>query len=443
VNKTITVLILSVFILAFLFVLLPQADPAVREARNHEAIARSYDLTWFIRILMGITIVASAVGLKWIWNRAHTTHAHPETGLFPMIPAHWDRQHLNSDRVHTAAALASGGRVAIQAIKALAAEPEPLALPAPEATPLTASQIVDVNPVEKPHWLIVGQTGSGKSNATRHILTELTRRYDCQIAICEPGGVDWGMQVTARDDAGIARVFQNVYVEMLARQERLRQAGAQHISELPGMAYLFLLVEETEAILDNLRISDRKLAGDTLVAIRNIARMGRKTGIGLIAVTQAARTDVFDSHVRTNMGNLLLFRNSQGTAEMFRVDVHLANLPTGTAYSVPHGQLVSFPRVQVPRVPVVDERLLTTPTREETLFLEALPPPVVVSSPVIDADEVFRRQAWELYKKFKTYKGVQNALYPDQHDGGAHWIRIRAAVIEMKRRRGLKVDDES
>jgi hypothetical protein len=82
--------------------------------------------------------------------------------------------------------------------------------------------------------------------------------------------------------------------------------------------------------------------------------MGRKPGVGLIAVTQAARTDVFDSHVRTNLANVLLFRNGQGTAEMFRVGdrVNLPTIPTGEAYSLAHGHRLAFPLTDRPRVQV-------------------------------------------------------------------------------------------
>mgnify|MGYP000891223355 CR=1 FL=1 len=233
--------------------------------------------------------------------------------------------------------------------QAMLPEPEPLV----EVEP--AQRALAIDPEQKPHWLIVGQTGSGKSTATRYIMTELARQHRVEYIICEPGGIDWNSAASAVTQRGIAEAIAVVYREFDRRQEILRQADVAHISQLDTrLPYLYLVVEELEAVLDDLKVMDRGLANETLINLRQIARMGRKPGVGLIAVTQAARTDVFDSHVRTNLANVLLFRNGQGTAEMFRVgqSVTLPGLPTGEAFSMAHGHRLRFPMVPRPDVPM-------------------------------------------------------------------------------------------
>ena len=62
--------------------------------------------------------------------------------------------------------------------------------------------------------------------------------------------------------------------------------------------------------------------------------------------------DRFDSHVRKNIGNVLLFRSEHTVSEMWRLaGVRLSDLPPGAAYSVRHGAMVSFPMTARPVLP--------------------------------------------------------------------------------------------
>jgi hypothetical protein len=121
------------------------------------------------------------------------------------------------------------------------------------------------------------------------------------------------------------------------------------------LPYIVLVCEETETILDDLRLTDRDARTACVIALRTIARLGRKAGVCLVAVTQAGTTDVFDAHVRKNLSNVLLFRSQHTVGETWRVsrDVRLAELPTGTAWSVRHNAAVAFPYVQRPVLPQV------------------------------------------------------------------------------------------
>lgn len=234
--------------------------------------------------------------------------------------------------------------------------PAPPALPEPTCNLQPATfNLDDIDPLTRPHWLLVGQTGSGKSTAVRTITTELTRRHAVEFVICEPGGVDWNSQANAYSDQGIARAVSAVYAEFERRQALLRDADAPHISRLPQrLPYLYLIVEEMEAVLDNLKDLNRDAALNMRVQLRNIARMGRKEGVGLIAVTQVAKADVFDTHVRSNLANVFLFRNAQTVAEMFRLgrQVDLPSLAPGVAYSLAHERLIQFAPVPRPTLPL-------------------------------------------------------------------------------------------
>ncbi len=132
----------------------------------------------------------------------------------------------------------------------------------------------------------------------------------------------------------------------------LRSNDADHASDL-DLPYLMLVAEETDTVLDDLRLTNREMRTATVIALRNIARMGRKAGVCLLAVSQSGTTDVFDAHVRKNLSNVILFRSEHTVAETWRVaGVRLSTLPAGTAYSVPHGALLSFPLTSRPRLPI-------------------------------------------------------------------------------------------
>jgi hypothetical protein len=126
------------------------------------------------------------------------------------------------------------------------------------------------------------------------------------------------------------------------------------VADLPEpLPYAVLVLEETEAVLDDLRLTDKDLRTETIIALRSLARMGRKAGCCLVAITQAGAADCFDMHLRKNIGNVLLFRSEHTVGETWRVsrDIRLADLPVGVAYSVAHGRTVQFPPASRPQLP--------------------------------------------------------------------------------------------
>ncbi len=259
---------------------------------------------------------------------------------------------------------------------------------------LTVQDVVDVDPRTAPHWLLIGSTGSGKTIASYAVLGELARRAACQFVITEPGGVNWGAQTTATNTADIARAILDVQAELERRQALLRAEDVDHVQDLrEPLPYLVLVAEETETVLDDLRLVDKDTRTACVIALRSIARLGRKCGICLVAVTQSGTTDVFDSHVRKNMSNVLLFRSQHTTGETWRVsrDVQLAQLPTGAAWSVMHNAVVQFPRVQRPTLPTV-QRL-------------ELPEPVL-------ADDGIAIENWPTAQRFSAVLGGSGGFWP-------------------------------
>ncbi len=310
----------------------------------------------------GSVAVGRAVNLK-------SRQVHPHDGLYPQV---YHRQagqatylDLNAPNTQALAVMhrhrgaratsAAVGRVLDwQPVPALPA-PEVEVLPAPPLQPLSAVEVVDSDPRTAPHWLLIGASGSGKSNASYAILGELARRNPCEFVIAEPGGVGWGSQAAAVETVEIARTIGDVAGELERRNAMLRAAGVDHVRDLPEpLPYLILVCEETETILDDLRLQDRDLRNQTVVNLRAIARLGRKAGVILVAITQSGTTDVFDAHVRKNLANILIFRSEHTVAETWRLaGVKLTDVAPGWCYSVRHGAMVNFPQVARPALPLL------------------------------------------------------------------------------------------
>ena len=200
-----------------------------------------------------------------------------------------------------------------------------------------------IDPVTSPHWLFIGQTGSGKSTAMFTVLRQLRERYGAEFTICEPGGVDWNEQADYISYEDIAGAIEAEYEVMQERQAVLREADVNHVAKLADpLPYRYLVLEEADSLFDNL---GRDRAKDAIFHLRELARMGRKTGIGLIALSQTALADVFNTHVRGNLSNVFLFRGSQQIARNWGVSrlVDLQSLRPGQAFDVSYEHVVQFP----------------------------------------------------------------------------------------------------
>lgn len=322
-----------------------------------------------------LVVIGGAIALvQWMARRSRQIGA--RDGLYPKIDHGRGRYaDLNEPGAQSLAVLAAGRRpTAALAGRVIDAQwrngsaPDAPALPAPEPAALTVQQVVDVDLRTDPHWLLIGATGSGKTVASYAILAELSRRAPCEFVICELGGVNWP-QATATTTPEIVAAILSVQAEMERRQGLLRTYGVDHVQDLAGAPpYLFLLVEEIDATLDDLRIvGSRDQRAAAVVALRAIARMGRKSGVCLFAVSTSGTTDVFDPHVRKNMSSVLLFRSEHTVSETWRLpSVRLTDLEPGMAYSLRHGAMIRFPYARRPRLPLASLPIDALPAPEST-----------------------------------------------------------------------------
>lgn len=335
-------------------------------------IAAAASLLAFVLVVVGGAVVL----VQWMARKSRQIGA--RDGLYPRIDGgHGQYADLNEPGAQSLAVMAAGRRpTAALAGRVIDAQytardralhggytEQTTALPAPAA--ITARDVVaSVNLRTSPHWLLIGATGGGKTSASYSILDEMRRAAPCEFRITEPGGVNWGSQAAATRADDIAEVIVETQREMERRQGLLMAEDVDHIEDLDDPPpYVVLVTEEMDAVLDNLKLTNLERRKQVLVALRDLARMGRKPGICLFSVSQSGTTDVFDAHVRKNMKNVLLFQSEHTVNEMWRVDIRLAELPIGAAYSVRHAAVVQFPQA---RRPLLAAPQPLQPAREES-----------------------------------------------------------------------------
>ena len=416
--------------------------------RTIQAIDRHYGDTFWLVLVVFLALAAASLIMGFVVSkvRSWNCHVYARDGIFPVMTTQAGVINLNEPGAQTLAAIAgAAGRVsAPMAARVIGqhygngqpAAPQIETPPAPAPSTFSVRDVVaSINPRTSPHWLLIGATGSGKTSASYSILQEMERRAACEFMITEPGGVNWGSQAIATRSDDISNVIIETRQEMERRQDLLRAEDVDHIEDLKDPPpYLVLVAEEMDAVLDELRLTDADKRKQTLVALRAIARMGRKPGICLFAVSQSGTTDVFDNHVRKNMGNVLLFRSEHTVNEMWRVPAKLSELPQGAAYSVHHASVVQFPHVQRPQLAAPDQDTIDGVyryTEPEPAPVDGIPVFHTENKPVYTPEQIthIKKLARENGNKVKT---VQRIIYPDQEPGGYWWYRLREIITGEK-----------
>lgn len=404
-----------------------------------------------IAMMVVVAVGATLSLVRYMVSRSGRVYA--RDGIYPLVPRGQELSNHNEPGAQTLAAVAGVGRLnSTTARKVIEAHYRPVDqypannvplqnLQQPQVIPLTARDIVQrVDPQISPHYLLVGSTGSGKTSATYSILDQLAKRFPCEFLITEPGGVNWGSQAIATQPNEIASVILSTNEEMERRQELLRAEDVAHITQLRNvLPYCVLLIEEIDAVLDIMRINNPVLRKQMLIALRNIARMGRKAGVCLVAVSQSGTTDVFDSHVRKNFGNVFIFRSEQTVAEMFRLGgVRVSSFGPGEAYSTVHGTTVQFENVARPQllssgnVPPQYQNTDVPPYRGDGICDI---PPVSADVPQFSTDQSTaytpEQEAYirRLYQQLGSLKAVQRHIYGESSEGGWWFYQIRYVVF--------------
>lgn len=155
-------------------------------------------------------------------------------------------------------------------------------LPMPLGISLDGVYVVDL--AELPHMFLSGPTGTGKSMITRSIATslQLGSSEKMFMVVVDYGEVDYlwlenhALLVTDQEKA--LQVFQLLNKEMDRRKKLLVKYRVEKVTKLPEpIPFIVVLIDEFVEIKD-----DEK----SIKLVDRLCRVGRKTGIHIVAATQ-------------------------------------------------------------------------------------------------------------------------------------------------------------
>lgn len=464
-----------------------QLDPVARAEAVQKAAIRTAQreelaplVLWVKRIGLGalaVGLLAGAVGalagalIAWAGvakarNGAALVYA--RQGLYPAVvtppaggnvllsassPAIGLSPAPNEPRSQIVAALVDGNleRIPAGAMRPiLRPDPETALLPDVTAEPLVPLEAALTVDPHQPHWLLIGDTGSGKSSAIYNVLTAINRQERAETIICEVDGVNWNRLAAADTLAGYLGALEAVEVERQRRVALLRAADVAHIEQLAEPPpYLVLVLEEAETVYGNISRLGREPAARFVQLMRDFASLGRKQGVMLVVATQTGTSQVFDVPTRKNFGHRFIFRSEPVVGDAWGLprSVGLPTLARGTAYDLMRGGLVRFPLIERPEhlrmsplfrnnsqdagaVREAVQEAVYRPEQGVWTVESGIPavvpleiPPTIAS--VAELTPAMRRRIWAAYRERGSIRGVEAALWPEVEHGGTKFYVVR------------------
>lgn len=171
---------------------------------------------------------------------------------------------------------------------------------------------------EAPHILVAGSAGAGKSVWLIATIRQLLTIPGAELHLFDPKLVELAQFENesrvveyVSDHKEIATALQRLVEKMEDRYVRMKKAGARNISEIPGMKYKFVVVDE---------FADLTMRGGVEENIQLLAQKGRACGIHLIIATQRASTQVISGDIKVNFNVRVVFRMAKGVDSRVMID---------------------------------------------------------------------------------------------------------------------------
>ncbi|BBH17655.1 hypothetical protein Back2_19420 [Nocardioides baekrokdamisoli] len=233
-----------------------------------------------------------------------------------------------------------------------------------------------------PHGLLVGATGSGKSELLRQVLSELIATHPAEelhLALIDfKGGAAFAMfeglpHVAAyvtnlAESWATRRLREALEGELVRRQSSLAAAGASSVREHPLPRLLIVIDEFTELLATDPAMSE---------LFSRVGRLGRSLGIHLLLSTQRLEEGRLHG-LEAHLSYRIALRTFSATESRLAIGSPLAaELPRrpGSGLLAASGALQPFqapdPATKVPSAPRVEVVSLCTSATEDLTVLEA------------------------------------------------------------------------
>lgn len=174
---------------------------------------------------------------------------------------------------------------------------------------------------ELKHFLIVGQSGSGKSVLTNNIITNLIYNIDnleYLFLVDLKGGVEFfkynklnNSKIKIITDIKVFKDFISSLVELMnKRLEEMKNNGESFYS---GKS-IFVIIDEIQTINDNKDILGKKEYDKLVGKLQELFSKSRSTNIKLFVITQ--KPDNVNTNIRNNIQNKIIMKLNNNTSIM-------------------------------------------------------------------------------------------------------------------------------
>lgn len=166
------------------------------------------------------------------------------------------------------------------------------------------------NPVDTPHALVAGGTGSGKSILISYLILEYLKRKS-MIYICDPKNSDLGSlshylgeDKVATSPNHIARIVRLTVEEMNRRYEYMRENfkyGSNFADH--GFNMTWLIFDEMGAFqASGTDKKSKEIINEVMDGIKQIILLGRQAGVFILIAAQQVNADTLNTDLRDNLG---------------------------------------------------------------------------------------------------------------------------------------------
>jgi hypothetical protein bcoam_03419 len=166
------------------------------------------------------------------------------------------------------------------------------------------------NPVDCPHILIAGGTGSGKSILISYLLLEFLKRKS-ELYIADPKNSDLGslshylgQERVATSPNNIARIVRLTVEEMNKRYEYMREnfKYGSNFSD-HGFKMIWLIFDEMGAFqASGTDKKSKEIINEVMDRIKQIILLGRQAGVFVLVSAQQVNADTLNTDLRDNLG---------------------------------------------------------------------------------------------------------------------------------------------
>nr|WP_220041053.1 FtsK/SpoIIIE domain-containing protein [Niallia circulans] len=184
---------------------------------------------------------------------------------------------------------------------------------------------ITYNPVETPHILVAGGTGSGKSILISFLILEFLKRQST-VYICDPKNSDLGSLSHYLGDErvgttpnNIARVVRLAVTEMKERYAYMN-ANFKYGSNFSGHGYkpVWVVFDEMGAFqASGTDKQSKAVVSEVMDGIKQIILLGRQAGIFILIAAQQMRSETLSTDLRDNLSlRIILGSNSSEAYRM-------------------------------------------------------------------------------------------------------------------------------